>query len=102
MTHWGMTTTRPRRPTPSARRSTISPFDALRATLDTASARLESRLNQLDLSLDVPISNDPRAELALLRRCVQGLLHAIAGVVPVLAAGSENTPDLPRRAGFAR
>ena len=58
-----MTTTRPRRPTPSTRRRTISPFDALRATLDAASARLESRLNQLDLILDVPISNDPRAEL---------------------------------------
>ena len=96
-----MTTTRPRRPTPSTRRRTISPFDALRATLDAASACLESRLNQLDLILDVPISDDPRAELALLRRCFRCLLDTIAEIVPVLAAGSENTPDLPRRAGFA-
>ncbi len=101
MTLWGMTTTRPRRPTPSARRSTISPFDALRATLDAASARLESRLNQLDLILDVPISNDPRAELALLRRYFRCLLDTIAEIVPVLAAGSENAPVLPGRSGVA-
>ena len=101
LTLWGMTTTRPRRPTPSARRSTISPFDALRATLDAASARLESRLNQLDLILDVPISDDPRAELALLRRCVLIIRDAVAEFRSTLAAGSENAPILPGPSGAA-
>ena len=96
-----MTITRPRRPTPSTRRSTISPFDALRATLDAASARLERQFNQLDLILDVPISDDPRAELALLRRCVVIIRDALAEFRSTLAAGSENAPIVPGRAGFA-
>lgn len=101
MTLWGMTATRPRRPTPSTRRSTISPLDALRATLDAASARLEIRLNQLDLILDVPISDDPRAELDLLRRCVLIIRDALAEFRFTLAADSENAPVLPGRSGVA-
>jgi len=101
LTLWGMTTTRPRRPTPYARRSTISPFDAVRATLDTASARMESQFTQLALTLDDPEGPDPVADLALLRRRVRDLLDAVSVGIPKPSAGPDDAQVSPGPSGSA-